>query len=81
MNQIAVLLTVYKNDGLEAFKVALDSLYKQTIEGFDIFVQEDGAVDVDIHEYLTQELNTGRIKHLGERGKNKGFDYSLNELI
>ena len=81
MNQIAVLLTVYKNDGLEAFKLALDSLYKQTIEGFDIFVQEDGAVDVDIHEYLTQELNTGRIKHLGERGKNKGFDYSLNELI
>ena len=81
MNQIAVLLTVYKNDGLEAFKVALDSLYKQTIENFDIFVQEDGPVDADIHEYLTQELNIGRIKHLGERAENKGFDYSLNELI
>ena len=81
MNQIAVLLTVYKNDGLEVFKVALDSLYKQTIENFDIFVQEDGPVDADIHEYLTQELNVGRIKHLGERGENKGFDYSLNELI
>ena len=51
MNQIAVLLTVYKNDGLEAFKVALDSLYKQTIENFDIFVQEDGPVDADMHEY------------------------------
>jgi glycosyltransferase involved in cell wall biosynthesis len=81
VNQIAVLLTVYINDDLGAFKVALDSLYKQTIESFDIFVQEDGLVDVDIHEHLTQELNVGRIKHLGERVENKGFDYSLNELI
>jgi len=81
VNQIAVLLTVYKNDSLEEFKAALDSLYKQTIEGFDIFVQEDGPVDASIHSYLTQELNVKRIKHLGERDENKGFDYSLNELI
>ena len=81
MNQISVLLTVYKNDDLEVFKVALDSLYKQTIEGFDIFIQEDGPVDADIHGYLSQELNAGRIKHLGKRGQNKGLDYSLNELI
>ena len=81
MNNTAVLLTVYNNDGLLEFKVALDSLYKQTIENFDIFVQEDGPVDADIHQYLTQELNIGRIKHLGERDENKGFDYSLNELI
>ncbi len=81
MNQIVVLLTVYKNDGLQGFRVALNSLYKQTIENFDIFVQEDGPVDADIHEYLTQELNLGGIKYLGERDENKGFDYSLNELI
>ena len=81
MSQIAVLLTAYKNDSLDAFQMALDSLYKQTIEHFDIFVQEDGPVDGDIHEYLTQELNIGRIKYLGERDENKGFDYSLNELI
>jgi len=81
VNQIAVLLTVYKNDSLEEFKAALDSLYKQTIEGFDIFVQEDGPVDASIHSYLTQELNVKRIKHLGERDENKGFDYSLNEFV
>lgn len=81
MNQIVVLLAVYKNDGLQEFRVALNSLYKQTIDNFDIFVQEDGPVDADIHEYLTQELNLGGIKYLGERDKNKGFDYSLNELI
>ena len=81
MNQIAVLLTVYKNDGLREFKVALESLYRQTISDFDIFIQEDGPVEADIHAYLIDELSVGKIRYLGERNDNKGFDYSLNELI
>jgi len=81
MSQVVALLSVYKNDNLEEFQEALDSLYNQTITDFDIFVQEDGPVDGSIHEYLTQALNTGKVKYLGERSENKGFDYSLNELI
>jgi glycosyltransferase involved in cell wall biosynthesis len=81
MNQTAVLLSVYKNDKLKDFKLALDSLYRQTITNFDIFVQKDGPVDNSINSYLINELNTNKIKYLGERNENKGFDYSLNELI
>ena len=81
MSQIVALLTVYQNDRLPAFQSALESLYGQSLSSFDIYVQEDGPVDKEIHDYLTDELACQRITFLGTRDENKGFDYSLNELI
>lgn len=81
MSRIVVLLTVYQNDRPPAFQAALESLYNQSLSGFDIFVQEDGPIDQSIHAYLEGELQSRRIAFLGVRGENRGFDYSLNELI
>ena len=81
MSRIVALLTVYQNDNLPAFQAALESLYGQSLKDFDIFVQEDGPIDERIHTYLTKELAFQRITFLGVRDKNKGFDFSLNELI
>ena len=81
MSGVAALLTVYQNDRLPAFQAALESLYNQSLDDLDIFVQEDGPVDSQIHTYLEGELQHQNIEFLGVRSENKGFDYSLNELI
>ena len=81
MNQVAILMTVYSKDSYNDFKEALDSLYLQSYKNFDIFIQEDGEIDPEIHKLLLKSLKKKKIKFLGERSKNKGFDYSLNELI
>jgi hypothetical protein len=81
MNRTAILLTVYFNDSYSDFKDAIASLYCQTNLDFDIFVQEDGEINSKIHGFLINELKDKKIKFLGERSVNKGFDYSLNELI
>ena len=81
MKKVAVILTVYLNDSYNDFKEAITSLYLQSQHCFDIFVQEDGKVNSKIHDFLTDELKVKKIKFLGERSINLGFDYSLNELI
>lgn len=81
MAKAVVVMTVYRNDTLKDFKMALESIYSQSIREFDIFVQEDGPVPDEIDTYLNQELSAGKITYLGKREANRGFDYSLNELI
>jgi len=81
MSRIVALITVYQNDNLPAFQAAMESLYDQSFHDFDIFVQEDGLVDKQIHTYLVDQLQYQRIAFLGTRNENKGFDHSLNELI
>ena len=81
MNSIATILTVYKNDQLDVFREALQSLYDQSINKINIYVQEDGTVNEDIHSFLVEEFKAHRIFYLGFRSCNKGFDYSLNEII
>ena len=81
MNSVVVILTVYSGDKYSNFKDALESLYFQSFKKFDIFVQEDGPVDRKINSYLKTEFKKQKIKFHGERKINKGFDFSLNELI
>jgi len=81
MNSVVVILTVYSGDKFNNFKDALESLYSQSFKMFDIFVQEDGPIDEKINSYLVTEFKEGRISFHGERKINKGFDFSLNELI
>jgi len=79
--KVALLLTVYKNDTYQDFVEAINSIYNQTYSDIDIFIQEDGPVEKKIHSFLMKELEGKRIFNLGLRKKNKGFDYSLNELL
>ena len=81
MNDIAVLISIYRNDNLDDLKECINSLYNQSFKQFDIFVQEDGPVDENIDIFLTEELYSKRISYLGKRESNIGFDFSLNELL
>ena len=81
MNKIAVIICVYKNDTFEQFNQMFESLEKQTLKNFDIFVQLDGKIKSDLYSYLDNLKNSSKIVYLGKREENKGFAYSLNELV
>ena len=78
---IVWLITVYKKDKLEHLKQMFESIFNQSKKNFDIFVQEDGILPSNLHEYLLRLKNKKKIKHLGIRSKNRGLAFSLNELI
>ncbi len=80
MNNIAAIMSIYKNDSLSELKEALISLYNQTKKA-DIFIQLDGKVSYEIESFLEQEFYEGKIKYLGRRDENRGLAYSLNELL
>lgn len=81
MVDTAVILAVYKNDKLEFVKEALESIYNQTYKNLHIYIQEDGIVNKELDNYLENELKENRIYSLKKREINKGFPYTLNELI
>jgi glycosyltransferase involved in cell wall biosynthesis len=78
---IAVVMSVYAGDKLEYLIEALESLYGQLYNNFDIFIQIDGKVHSKIESYLDCEFNNKRIFFLNKRQKNKGLAYSLNEIL
>ena len=81
MKSIAVLMLVYKNDRLDNVKASLNSLYEQTYDWIDIYIQEDGVIDNCVHDFLLRELSENRISYLGFRNEHKGIAYSRNELL
>jgi len=81
MKKVAVIMSVYKNDKLEYVKEALDSLYNQSYNNIDIFIQQDGIISNELENLLEGELKNSKICYLGKREDNKGLAYSLNELI
>ena len=81
MNKIAVILCVYQNDTCEYFRQMFKSLQNQTFKYFDIFIQQDGLISVELEDYLNELKKNNLITYLNKRNINKGFAYSLNELI
>lgn len=77
----AVIISVYKNDTLPVLKEAFDSLFKQSRQEFDIFVQIDGDITPDLDIYLDTLYKEKKIHSLYKRSENRGLAYSLNELI
>lgn len=80
MNNIAVIMSTYKNDKLIYIQEALNSLYQQTLSA-DIFIVMDGQLDISTEQFLYIELKNKKIKYLLKQHKNRGLAYSLNELL
>jgi len=80
VSDVAVVLSLYKNDRLSTLLPALESLYHQT-KNVDIFVQQDGLIDEKVEKYLDKALVEHKIVYLGKRIENKGIALSYNELF
>ena len=81
MNKSVVILSVYKGDTLEQLRMAIESLLNQTFSKFDLYIQEDGNVEIGISQYLDSLFNESFIKYHGKRSNNKGLAFSLNEML
>ncbi len=78
-NNIAVIMSLYKNDRLEYVKLAAGSILDQTYKDFDFYIQYDGPIRPEVNAYLSN-LTDERVK-IQRREENKGLAYSLNELL
>jgi glycosyltransferase involved in cell wall biosynthesis len=76
---LAVLMSVYKNDQLHFLKLAIESILNQTYFKFDLFIKSDGVLKKECKNYLLS-LEDPRIV-FKQRKENRGLAISLNEII
>lgn len=81
MNNLCVIMSVYKNDNFWFLQESINSLLEQSFSDYDIYIQIDGDVPRQLEDYLVNLYKTKQIKYLGLRKVNKGLAYSLNELL
>lgn len=81
MNNIAFLITVYKNDSFKFFIEAVNSIVEQDFgfERINIYLGIDGDLPEDIKNYIKNNHN---LFHKTIQNKsNKGLAFTLNRLI
>ena len=79
MTDLAVIMSVYKNDRLDFLRESLQSILDQTYRNFHYFLVFDGPVEPDIEEYVAS-LPDKRIK-LFSLNENGGLAFALNYLL
>ncbi len=79
MNDIVVIMSIYKNDSLDHLKESVNSILNQTYRNFDFFICFDGPVAQGIDEFLNS-IDDNRLK-LFKLENNRGLAYALNYLL
>jgi glycosyltransferase involved in cell wall biosynthesis len=79
MTELAVIMSVYRNDRLSFLKESVQSILDQTFSHFHYYITLDGPVDPEIENYLAS-LSDTRIK-LYRLEKNVGLARALNHLL
>jgi hypothetical protein len=80
MHKTAFIITVYKNDKLDYFKEAIESIVNQNY-GFDsinIYLGIDGELPSEIQNYIE---NSKYFYKIIQNEQNKGLAFTLNRLI
>jgi len=81
LKKIAFILTVFKNDKLDYFKQAIESIVNQDygFEHINIYLGIDGELQEDIKIYI--EKNSQYFYKIIQNESNKGLAFTLNRLI
>lgn len=81
MDKYAVLMSVYKNDNREHFKISVESVLNQTIgaENIHLYLGIDGAIPDEIQKYIDQ--NKAAFYKIITNSNNEGLPIILNKLI
>lgn len=79
MNDLVVIMPVYKNDRLEFLKESVESILTQTFRNFDYFIICDGPVSDGINSYLNS-VSDHRVR-LFRLERNSGLAAALNHLL
>lgn len=82
MEKYSVLITVYKDDNPENFKLALLSIIKQTVKPDEIVLVKDGPVPKNIQDVIdVLDKENPKLIHQVQLPQNKGLGLALNEGI
>jgi glycosyltransferase involved in cell wall biosynthesis len=79
MVDLAVIMSIYKNDKLSVLKESVQSILEQTFSKFHYYLIIDGPVSVDIEEYISS-IKDKRIL-LFRLESNEGLAKALNYLL
>ena len=79
MKQIAVIMSLYKNDVIQYVRLAIESILAQTFTDFDFYIQYDGPIRAEVDEYISR-LTDDRLR-IQRRTENEGLAQSLNDLL
>jgi glycosyltransferase involved in cell wall biosynthesis len=79
VTDLAVIMSVYKNDKLEFVDQAVKSMLNQTFRQFDYYIVFDGPVAPDVDHFITT-LDDKRIR-LYRLEENMGLAIALNYLL
>lgn len=79
MKELAVIMSVYKNDKLSFVKLAVESILEQSFSDFNFYIQADGRLSEELYHYF-ENIEDQRLV-FKSREENKGLANSLNELL
>mgnify|MGYP000901788123 CR=1 FL=1 len=77
--EYSVLLTVYKSDNPEYFRLSLESMLNQTVPSNDVVVVKDGPVTDSIQSVIDELSEKNPSIHPLQLEKNMGLGLALNE--
>lgn len=81
MCKVAVIMSVYRSDSLEYLKDAVNSILAQTFGKSTLFIYRDGAVPIEIDEYLSFIESNNKNVSLLISEQNAGLANALNKMI
>lgn len=83
MNDISCIMNVYKNDDVENFKIAFNSVLEQTVKSSEVIIIRDGLVPENMENYLSEiekKYNFVRVIRLDKNvGLGIGRQIAVNE--
>lgn len=80
MNNIAVLLPVYKKDNPQFFTTSVSSILEQTYQNFTIFLGVDGPIEGELDEAVKDVGHNEKVCVI-RFAENRGLACVLNDLI
>ena len=81
MKKVAVIMSVYKNDRINFFILALNSLFSQTYNNYDIYIYRDGMINEDFEQCLINYEESNKNIFILRCDENHGLAHGLNRLI
>lgn len=78
--KLAVAMSVYRNDRADYLDSSITSLYKQSITEFDIYLQVDGLISVELQKIIDKYAGFNNF-FCEYSPENKGLAFQLNNAI
>lgn len=81
MEAFSVLLSIYKKEKPSWFRVALDSVFAQTLQPYEIVLVEDGPLTPELYEVIDEYQSKYPIFNIIKNEKNLGLGLALRRGV